>query len=829
MNNLPGINYDTKLDTDDLKIQANEVEAQLLSRTRLSMGEGAVSDLAYGIVDNINPQDLVGTDTGRPLLVRPSDVNSLRIDISAGTAVCPNGSIVVLGADITNYELARSNDDDINIVYLENEIIPDGDYRVSRYNTSAQVRRVQSPNKLRVTLLSDYNNQSLFPNDRKKNIVVIAVIRVASGSLIIDYTSNEYSFNRPWFSILDSQHRAQIGSGAVTERNPHGLTFNDLSTGSIPFYYQVESTGLVLAKDKDLKGKPGYACVEKIDSTRIQTDSTGNLTSLSRFGGIGARYIELANYPISVSSFHLEDHKSRSIAFDHIKGTRYIVLPASDVFTESALIYYNRVSAMEIPSFVNGNKIEFTQPDPDNEVLISGGLSFPSVANNVMDFEGSGPVAREYQVFLSPSGDLLKFPQIIQNTLLMDSIGPDYITVSATQFGPSQISVALIDAVPSANMKVTIRIFGTNAQDASITEDIVFDSEWVSSALPANENLDNLRKTDTIFNSVTGFQIIERNLDGAASKFVIFAELESGVATSLNSLCKLADVSWDGLSIGEVKDSRKILPFLPGGYNHRYKAVADIYQSNLVLSEDYSTPQFVEVIPGYEEATSASTYLTFSANVSAGDTVQLSDTRTIVAVNTSPNRILGEFQIGVDEVETRNDAVLTINNGSFNSGYTATADGTNRIKLVANTTGARGNSDITIITTISQAITKDGNVSGGYDGFGEVVVPHHSTDLSSPIPSPSLYEVYNLRGRYLSRAIPIDNKMTLVAFIHGLGLPYPANIQVRTRVSYGSLEWQPWEIQTSLNQRFELSFTSAITKIQIEIFGRCGGFSLYEG
>lgn len=833
MSNLPSLNYDTKLDIDDLKVDNQEREKQILDRTKLLFGQYSGASLSYGIIDQIDPKDVISSDVNRPLLVKPTDVNPLRIDVEAGTAICPNGTIVQLDTYTYNFELAATEIDDINVVYLENEIVAAGEFRVSRYNTSGQVKRIQNPEILRVVTLTDYNNSSLFPLSRKENIVVIAVIKIIAGTsgneLFIDYTNNDYSFNRPWFSIVDATHRAARGSGVVTDRNPHGYTFNDLSTGNIPFYSQVAPVGCILAKDKDLKGRTGYACVETVEPARILTDSTGEITAKSRFGGTGAKYFELAYFPASVNGMHLQNHASRSLAFDWIPGTRIIVVPFSEIFTTTASIYYNRVNALEVSSFVNGNKVTFGQPDEANEFVVTGGLSYNNIVNQVVEFEGSGPIARNYKVFLNSNGDLIKFPQILLATTLLDTVGGEFVSLDVNQFGPAQLSVGLADALAGASLKVTIRLFGTNTQNVSITEDVTFDSEWSSTVLPANEDLNNLRKTNNVFNSITGYQVIERSLDGSASKILIYAEVESGVAVGLNDLALAAEVYWDGLSVSDVVDARKTVPFLPEGYTKKYEAVPVSDGSrDLVFTEEARCPSYNEVVAGYTEGTYATTYLTFSNNVTIGDSIVLSPTRTLVATTVTPNRTLGVFKIGANAQATRDDAILTINNTSFSSGFVAVADGTNRIKLTSLTQGSRGNGDISITTTVSLAITKDSDLENGYDTFGEAIIQHHSEKFKSVIPSAAVYEVFNIRNRYMSRAIPIDYSNNLRIVVHGIKVPYNS-VQVRVRYAFETIDWSAWQVVSNTGPNFDVTTSGQITKIQIAIFGECDGFSLYEG
>ncbi len=833
-NILPDLNYLTKLSIDDYAAQSLSNENETLNRFKISFGDKSGIENRHGVIDQINPKNLVETDVNRPLLVSRSTVDNLRISVSVGAVICPNGAVVQLASEIFDTQLIRTNLDDVLVVFLENELISYGESRVSKYNVPGKVRTIQNPDCMRSVLLTDFNNSSIFPTSRKESLVVISVIKVVSSSstasgldLSIDYTNTTYSFNRPWFSIVDSEHRASKGSGLVTDQNPHGMSINDFSTGSIPFYSQFLPYGKILAKDYDIKGRPGYACVETISNYSILTDVDGSITKKSRFGGIvGTKYFLLAAYPASVNSFHLQTHKSRSLAFDWIVGTNIIVLPIPEVFTAPAVVYYNRVHAAEPSTSVLANRVTFDSVDDTREIAITGGFGVTSSTANYIDFEGSGPVARNFKVYLNASSEYIKFPQILQNTILLDSIGTEFVSLDVNQFGPSQLSLALVNAVASSNLKVTVRIYGTNLQNAVITEDLTFDSTWQSFILPAVEDLSNLKKTDSVFQTITGYQVIERESDGASSKIIVYAEIESGVAEGLNDLLKVSEIQWNGVSVSDVFDCREFNAFL-SGYKNKYSEIANnraIDQTLLeVATEDFSCPAFNEVVSGYSDYTYATNIITFSDDVTVGDTVTIAPAKTLTAVSGTPNRSVGQFKVGTAS-ETRDDAILTVNNVAFNSGYVASAESTNGMKLTNKTAGVRGNNDVTIVTTITQAITADGDVVGGYDNFAEAVYPQHRSKLNTKIYPNTEYNTALIRDRYLSRAFPIKYASTLKIFVYGA-----KTYQIRYRLAQDELNFTEW---ITLAQTANNTYTIAkpnITKIQLEIFGECTGYSLFEG
>jgi len=562
MTNLEGLNYNSKLNIDDLTFASQATESAILERTRLVFGQGAITPARHGIVDSLDPRS--ANESDRPLFVYVNESNSNHVNVTSGTIVCPNGAIVsneTLAEDI----LLSSSDlleNDIYVLFIENKIV-ESDSRVTRYNTVENSKYIQSSDIIGCDTLSNFQNSVLYPVSRKDNLVAISVITVVSSSeLQIDNTAFNYSFNRPWYSPVDVEHRSKIGSGVTTDTNPHGLTFNDLISGDLTLYEQMLSIGLILSKDDTIKGVSGFSCTETIGGTtgsngqvsRVLVDYDGSVTSESRFGGQGSSYILLANYPTQITSFHLDSHKSLAIPFDHIRGTRIVVIPNPDKISSSASITYNRVLALEPPAQILSNTLTFGQPDTTNDLIFSGGIAISQMSNPSIDFEKSGPIPREYTVYSLADGTLIKAPEVLVNSWLLDDIGNTIQTVSATMFGPAKLLLGLSDAISTSNMSITARIYGTDVDGAKIQEDITF-SSYVDSYTIIN--------TQQVFSAVTNFQITNRIEDGPHSKIELWADLESETTLELNKLAKVSKINWNGKSITSIKDVRQITPVIP--------------------------------------------------------------------------------------------------------------------------------------------------------------------------------------------------------------------------------------------------------------------------
>ena len=181
-NILPGLNYDSKLNIDDLTFGNNVTEQAILDRATIVFGNRALASPRYGIIDLVDPKNIVSTETSRPLLVYASTINTININITSGSVVTANGAIVLNSALIEDFSLARTLINDINIVFIENDIIDAPPKRKTRYNVDQYTRRIQNPNAIKVALLTDFQNSVLFPPTRLSNIIVLAVVTIVQNT-----------------------------------------------------------------------------------------------------------------------------------------------------------------------------------------------------------------------------------------------------------------------------------------------------------------------------------------------------------------------------------------------------------------------------------------------------------------------------------------------------------------------------------------------------------------------------------------------------------------------------------------------------------------------
>src|SRR5271154_5012880 len=167
-NVLGGINYDAKIASQDWKSGRDMTEQAILSRFLLSMGAPPNQAAQYGIADLTDPSQVSSTDVSRPFLVTISSLNVLQIQVNPGVAVAPNGAVMNVAAN-AQFGLARTQAGDINVIFVENQLIPGGSQPVNDYQQNLNTLEIQNPSFLTAALLTDWQNTSLFPASRMQN------------------------------------------------------------------------------------------------------------------------------------------------------------------------------------------------------------------------------------------------------------------------------------------------------------------------------------------------------------------------------------------------------------------------------------------------------------------------------------------------------------------------------------------------------------------------------------------------------------------------------------------------------------------------------------
>jgi len=866
MNVLGGLNFDALLSAEDYRVARDLLEAEVLNRFLLSSGLN-LGTTEMGIVDAVDPALIASTETGRALQVRISSLDNFKVDVTAGIATTPSGA-VIRSAGATAFSLTRILAGDVNVLFLENEIIPDGPTLLNDYNDPVQTREIQNPDSLRVALQADWNNTSLFPPARKDNIVVLSVVQAvataaASIELQVDLTRNVYSYNRPWFSVRDTRHRAKVGTGTSTDQNPHGTSVNDLTNpGQVSLYQGFAETGMVVSRDRVLNKMPGARfCTESIPLTRIKTDTTGNATIKSVYNKIGARYVELISFPTRLGSVYETGKPINAISAEMIEGTNLLVFGPTELLPNPVTVEYTETTALLPPVSFPTNLIGLGQPQTD-ELILAGGLSFASIPDPSVDLEGSGPYPRRYRLFCLGNGTVVSFPQIVVPSVRLDTIGTGLYTPPRQPQYPARLRLALTKPDQVLTMAVVISVFGKDDAGAVISETLTLSiaSGYADEATPS-VNYDAPAQavvTTNLYSQIDGIQVISRTDDGPATQVQVWAEIEAGTAPGVNDAVSILEVGWNGQGVAESRDLRLISKtFRKPSDNYSlqqgesaidsFRALSSLVTPALInqislhlMSEDFEDLRYFDTAKGFQAEIASVGTITILNNgfLVANDTITLKPGKVLTIKTGSADPTIGEVLLGGTATATQTNAIATINDLTFASGVTGVASGSNNIALTLQSpTGAAGNAIVLSATLFNSGALSLSGYNFGYDRYGEAYLDRFARGLwSDRIPSPSDLNPnqYGYRRRYRSRAQALPQSQgaqyKFAVVLHEQDRA--ASVSVRLRGSYATNPnvWQPWEVLSQLMPGvrgiYGFTFTLPVHKVQVELYGKATGVTL---
>lgn len=868
-NVLGGLNYNAVLSGQDYKAYRDLVESEVLKRFLLATGSPPGTVPQTGIVDAIDPSQISASETTRPFLVRKASIDPLQVQVNPGTVVTASGAVVQSAGSFA-FQLARTQSNDINVLFIENEIIPGGTTIPNDYLQPLASQDVQNPEALRSVLLPDWNNVTLFPPARKNNIVVIAIISVvttAGGGLEIqiDSTQNTYPYNRPWFSIVATKHESEVGTGTVTIRNPHGTSTNDLTIdGTINLFQGVIDTGMVVSRDRTVNKMPGAVfCKESIPLNRVKVDTTGNVTANSIYGKVNAKYVELLAFPNRLGSIYQDSNPSNSISAEVIQGSNILVFGPNETITQPLQVEYTEAQALLPPTSAPSNLLSFGVPATD-EIIIAGGLTYGTVADPTIDMEGTGPFPRRYTVYYLSNGTLVTYPQILIPAIRLDIVGTSLYAPPKLLQQTARIRLGLTKAASVSTMAVTIRLYGKDDTGAAITEDVSFSAAagYVDEPNPSTnyDSPNQLQVTTNLFSVLDNIQVMSRTDDGPQTLLQVWGELEPGTTPALNDIARIAIVSWNGQGVANIEDARLVSK----GFFRPHQTVLQSVGETLLdsprmlstltlapllnqpsirmFSEDFEDLRYFESHKGFAVSVQSAAVITLQNNgfITAGDTITVAPGKVLTFMTGAPNITIGQVQIGSSQTDTRNNIVATVNDTTFASGVTASlGTGTNVNLQLKNVKGSPGNLIVLSGTLTNPLAFSFSGYNLGYDAYGEcyldrAVVGLKSVripDNSNPIPSG-----YEFRNRYRSRAVAIPFVFGAQQFfgveMHQEDRFYPSSVRIRAATIGNPNVWTSWQVMTAIPQGlkgfYELTFSTPVHKVQVEYYGRARGLSVYQ-
>lgn len=379
--------YPAPVTFDLLGYERDVYADEILERTKLLMAEFDSNLTKYGIVDSSDPATAYAGGT-RPLSVSVNGSNPSTVNIYPGTAVFKSGEIIYILSSIAQVDLANGGANGRNIVYLEfgeQEKNPVTTRTLTPTNSIVDYYTDPS-DYVKVLDVDDY--EALDPVDKDLTIplAVVTVQVVSSGGgtatqLAIDMERTTADYNRPWFSVVDAEHRSYIGTGVVSDVNAHGLSFNDISATSEQTLFQlILDYGMIVAKDKGLAGVPGTICEEVIPASSIYADdAAGTITGISF-----ANYFVLSRFPLLIVRVTDEETETKDYAPVEVPGKNLCFLIPNDEYAGTTYASITVPSGGTYPTgFIGGETID----------LIVDSVSF-TVIFTVLDQTIAGVLAR---------------------------------------------------------------------------------------------------------------------------------------------------------------------------------------------------------------------------------------------------------------------------------------------------------------------------------------------------------------------------------------------------------------------------------------------------
>jgi hypothetical protein len=615
MAKIPGLNYNIRQALDRLQYQADVYNEEFVERFLLVMGHpDAGFETEYGIVAPLDPAAAVVGDS-LAFSMQQNAENAEAFDVNPGIAVTQSAMWVKLENHVRALTLADTSIGVQNVVYLRYLLEP-ADDEINEFNDPVvpYTRRIGDPRSLSdESVQVEVDTLEVFVNytdDVRADFVPLAIVTnqttedpitsVVTTQLAFDFTRDSYIWNRPWFSVADVEHRAQIGSGVQSNTNPHAISQNDLTVGDFsPSQLQLDH-GVIIADDRSVEKIPGVRCLVAIPYSAILTDDgSGTKTTIAN-----AKYAELVNYPIRLGRVWVESSDT-DWAAEIVKGTNIVVFPYEPPVDETINLYYTKVQACEPP--VGANEVAFATSNPDSEELIlAGGSYYQSLSNTTENFADAQRVPMVYEMLVDGEGNLIKTPQVIYCYKRLEAISTSDV-FSIDLYGPGKIIMGLAGASGSPTMSVKIRLYGKDADGNNHDYLFEFDSTWQDPGpIPRTDIQEEAFKvSDVVFSAVEQIVIEEMTDYGVNASIMIWSALNPyDTYDKLKDACHVAEVMWDGLRLAEIRDKRIVNTTTREFLNHQPSDAALPYMVNAlaggnqnVYMESFLRPRYHNQIP----------------------------------------------------------------------------------------------------------------------------------------------------------------------------------------------------------------------------------------
>jgi len=577
---IPHLTFAIRQALDRLAWQHGIYDQEFLERMKFCFGHPSYfTNSYYGIVAQEDPASNISGGP-EPLVVstNASNQDTTTIDVNPGAIITKSGNWAVLSVHARQISLANTSPGIPNVVYMVYTLQPAdvtrNDYEKQITPLYARLGDLAASELDNVVLggleesqiyVDDVDTYLGYAEEASVEYVPLAIVTVQETvdqttgltvtSLVIDHTRDNYTWNRPWFSAQDVEHRSKLGSGTQTDNNTHALGIGDIDDNGYTLYKLLLNHGMIKADDKSVAKVPGYRCEAAVLTDQLLTDDTqGTVT-----GFPSKKYAELPYFPVRLGKCWIQSSGEERAALI-VTGTNKIVFVGEDPPSGETLnIYFTRVEACEPPS--GSDEIVFSTSNPtDGEMIIAGGQGKNQLANTQESFSDSQKFPMRYLLYVDGEAAIRRTPQVIYCYKTLASIGTqDAPTID--QYAPGHIMVGLTKAATVATMVIKIHIYGTDENGASIDEVVEFiGTNWSDFTIPSTTvPLSSVQVTDAIFASVTNIVVDEATDEGpnaAIMLWVINTPYDS--YDKVSDGCLISDVMWDGLRMATVYDKRII-------------------------------------------------------------------------------------------------------------------------------------------------------------------------------------------------------------------------------------------------------------------------------
>ncbi len=564
MGHIPALTYTIRHSLDRLKRQHLYYEEEILKTRQLVFGmPGIVTTPSYGVVSGTDP---VGHITGStdPLVVTVNSIVPTTVDVNPGTLVFRSGVWMDLHAIVRQIALADPTVGIANVVYVQYQL-EDAPLSLNDANQLVVPHTMRIGGTIDTSTLPEsilvacttVTNYLAFSTATLDDVVPVAIITnqqtsVGTVAISIDHTRASYSWNRPWFSVQDVEHRGQVGSGTVTAGNPHATGIPDLTAGDFTMMQLLLDYGMVVADDRDTPKVPGYRCTVEMAAPFAGPDVGGVAT-----GYPGAMYYELPDYPVAAGQCWLASTSEPFPAL-HVLGTNRIVFPyEAPPGGDSLWINYNRVIACEPP--VNGTTTFRSANPSDQELVIAGGVTLTSLINIEETMGDAYMFPQQYDFFVDGTGALLKTPQVVFCWKRLDDIGAS-IVPTITPYGPGRIMVGLSGAAVGFGT-IQVSIVGVDTTGTTITDILTFTGgTWTDPGPPGTTTIvpGACQTTPRVFASVTNIQVSDIPPGHGPNAGIMAWSLQTPTTNydKMKDALHVASATWNGYSFSNLLDRR---------------------------------------------------------------------------------------------------------------------------------------------------------------------------------------------------------------------------------------------------------------------------------